>query len=129
MYTVKKHCQSCGSVIHGRADKRFCNDSCRSSHNNARKEECTNVVRMTNSLLNRNRKILSKVLEDGVESVRIPKDRISLLGFNFNYHSHHIPESLGRYYWFCYDYGYLEMENGWIMIFRNGTENFLKKLG
>ena len=129
MYTVKKHCQYCGSVIHGRADKKFCNDNCRSSHNNGRKEEYGDVFKITNSLLNLNRKILSKVLEDGVETVKIPKDRVSLMGFNFNYHSHHLPDSIGRNYWFCYDYGYLDIGNGWLMIIRDGGENYLKKLG
>jgi len=129
MYTVKKYCHYCGSLVHGRADKKFCNDGCRSSYNNGRKEVYGDVVRVTNSLLSRNRRILSKVLEEGVETIKFPKDRMSLMGFNFNYHSHHLPDSMGRNYWFCYDYGYMDMGNGWITIIKDIGENYLKKLG
>lgn len=31
-------CQHCGNILHGRTDKRFCNDDCRNSYNRAQKQ-------------------------------------------------------------------------------------------
>ena len=32
--TTERYCLDCGAVLHGRADKKFCNDQCRNNYNN-----------------------------------------------------------------------------------------------
>ena len=128
MHNLKRQCRYCGSVIFGRADKKFCGDGCRSSFNNGRKGERDDEIKAVNTTLFRNRKILSQILEDGVESVRILKDRMSLLGFNFRYHTHITPFGNNMACLYCYDYGYIDLGNSRLLVVREMGEKDLENL-
>ncbi len=130
MQGTKRLCLYCGTILHGRADKKFCNDSCRSGYNNHRREEEVDEVKIIQNILKSNRKILNQVLEDGVETVKVKKDRLAEMGFNFKYHTHTLPwkNKEGNTYWFCFDYGYLDIGNRWMLIVRDMGESYLKKL-
>ncbi|WP_051394800.1 DUF2116 family Zn-ribbon domain-containing protein [Indibacter alkaliphilus] len=128
MELSKRHCQYCGSAIHGRSDKKFCNDACRSSYNNQRRDDDADEVKNIQYILRTNRKILMMVLEDGVETVKVPKERLSQLGFNFKYHTHHFQHSPSMNFWFCFDYGFLDFWNGWVLVVRDMGESYLQNL-
>jgi len=48
MPTTERLCLDCGEAIRGRADKKFCNDQCRSNYNNQLNNDSHNLVRNTN---------------------------------------------------------------------------------
>lgn len=109
---------SCGESIRGRSDKKFCDDHCRNAYNNDFKNRGTDIVRSINSTLRRNRQILESLLPGDSETVRAPKEKLVLLGYQFNYSTHmHTTES-GTKYCFCYDYGYTSVEKDYLMILR-----------
>lgn len=105
----QKLCPECGSVIKGRADKKFCSDDCRSAFNNAKNRTTNNMMRKVNATLKRNRDILLSFNPDG--KANVPKKKLQDAGFNFNYHTNSYTTKAGKTYYFCYDMGYLEYDN------------------
>lgn len=129
MKLPKQQCQYCGKVIHGRSDKRFCDDYCRSSSNNhTRRLNESDEVRNILQVLKSNRRVLETVLPDGVETVRIPMDKLLLLGYNFKYHTHSVPRPDKRRYNFCFDYGYVLLDDYWLLVVRDWGESYLSHL-
>ena len=105
----EKSCPECGSPIRGRADKKFCSDECRSSFNNTKNRSTNNMLRRINGVLKRNRDILLKYNPDG--KARVAKSKLQNAGFNYSYHTNSYTTKAGKTYFFCYDQGYLELEN------------------
>ena len=67
------------------------------------------MMRNINGLLKRNRDLLFKYNPNG--KARIAKAKLLSAGFNFNYHTNSYTTKSGKTYFFCYDQGYLELEN------------------
>lgn len=119
--TIKKECLACGKVLHGRADKKFCNDYCRNAYNNGLKSAASTVVRNINNALLKNRRVLETVL--GAEEMqKSTKDRLLHQGFQFKYHTHTYTNKKGDVYFFCYEYGYLPLEHDWFLIVKRKQE-------
>ncbi|MBX2921123.1 MAG: DUF2116 family Zn-ribbon domain-containing protein [Chitinophagaceae bacterium] len=111
------HCLHCDKPIKGRVDKKFCDDWCRNAYNNKLNSvTSTPVVRNINSILKRNRRILKSVLSPEKETARISKRRLIETGFNFDYLTHLVTTPKGQVYLFCYEYGYLPLENDFYLI-------------
>lgn len=113
----EKNCHSCGKKLQGRSDKKFCNDYCRNAFNNAKKPTDTAVVRNINQSLVRNRRILEQLLGNE-KTAKVNKERLVQQGFMFNYHTHTYQNKHGDTYQFCYEMGYLVLEQGWVLIVR-----------
>jgi len=126
MDSDKKQCYYCGKSILGRVDKKFCDDYCRNSHNNQRRMGDSAEVKNIMGYLKINRNILEKILVDGIEKVKIPKERLHLLGYHFKYHTHTYINWKGNVYTYSFEYGYVEMEGGWILVVRDLGDNFSK---
>jgi hypothetical protein len=118
LQTEKRSCLSCGNQLRGRVDKKFCNDYCRNSYNNVQKARngYSPIVRNINNALIKNRRILANVLSDRMETARANRDKLLRLGFHFGYQTHVYTTKTGRCYYYCYDYGYLALENDWYLI-------------
>ena len=110
----EKLCPECGSTIKGRADKKFCSDECRSSFNNTKNRNTNNMVRNVNATLKRNRDILISFNPNGKASVA--KTKLQNAGFNFSYHTNTYTTKSGKTYYFCYDQGYLDLENDYCSL-------------
>lgn len=110
----KKLCLDCGEVIKGRSDKKFCNDLCRNSYNNKLNSDTTNYVRNINNILRKNRRILDENLKG--ETTTLPKQILIDKGFNFNYYTNTIRTKNNHQYVYCYEFGYLPLENNMILI-------------
>ncbi|NTS40047.1 hypothetical protein HRG84_03950 [Flavisolibacter sp. BT320] len=111
----KRECLACGKILHGRADKKFCNDYCRNAYNNSQKAATTPVVRNINNALLKNRRILEAVL--GAEEMqKAPKEKLLQQGFQFRFLTHTYTNKKGNTYFFCYEYGYLPLENDWYLV-------------
>jgi hypothetical protein len=112
---IKRECQSCGKTLHGRADKKFCNDYCRNAYNNNLKTTTSPLVRNINNALLKNRRILEAALgEEGMQ--KVPKEKLLQQGFLFKFTTHTYTNKKGNIYFFCYEYGYLPLEHGLLLL-------------
>ena len=119
-----RSCLSCGELLKGRIDKKFCNDYCRNNYNNQQKAKGSHsgYVRNINNTLMKNRKILEGILPDGEETAKANKDKLQRLGFHFRYMTHTYTTKTGKTYFYNYDYGYLPLDNDWFLIVRRKEE-------
>ena len=108
-----KTCCECNGVLSGRADKRFCDDNCRTSFNNRLKCDETNFVRNVNNLLRRNRRILRYFLS--LNNPKIKRYQLVEAGFLFGYLTRTSPVGKEIYY-FVYEYGYLILPDEEILL-------------
>lgn len=119
-----KTCLACGEVLRGRVDKKFCNDYCRNNYNNLQKAKGaqSSLVRNINNALLKNRKILEGLLPETEETAKANRDKLQRLGFQFRYLTHIYTTKTGKTYYYCYDYGYLPLENNWFLVVRKKEE-------
>ena len=118
-----KKCLACGKPLKGRVDKKFCDDYCRNSYNNQQKAKgsYSSYVRNINNALLKNRKILETILSD-VKTAKANKEKLQGLGFQFKYITHTYTNKEGSTYLYCYDYGYLPLDNDWYLIVKRKEE-------
>ena len=119
-----KTCLACGEGLRGRVDKKFCNDYCRNNYNNLQKAKGaqSSLVRNINNALLKNRKILEGLLPETEETAKANRDKLQRLGFQFRYLTHIYTTKTGKTYYYCYDYGYLPLENNWFLVVRKKEE-------
>ncbi len=111
---TEKVCDECGGKISGRADKRFCSDQCRVAFNNRNRAEKTNYVRNVNNTLGKNRRILEELNPTG--KTKVSRNKLSLKGFDFGFHTDTYRTKDGSYYRYCYEQGYLEIDSKTVLI-------------
>ncbi|MFT3932240.1 MAG: DUF2116 family Zn-ribbon domain-containing protein [Chitinophagaceae bacterium] len=119
--TIAKPCVACGKPIKGRSDKKFCDDYCRNVYNNDLKSDSNNFVRNINNSLRKNRRILQEALPDSETMAKTTKEKLLQQGFQFKYMTHTYTNKKGNIYYFCYDYGYLPLENDWYLVVRRSN--------
>jgi hypothetical protein len=115
-----KKCLCCNKNLRGRSDKKFCDDACRNSYNNQQKAKSSysNYIRNINNTLLKNRRILQDILPADKKTANTTGDKLLQKGFVFKYHTHTYSTREGNTYYYCYDYGYLLLENKWYMVVR-----------
>ena len=107
---MEKRCLECGDVLHGRTDKKFCSDACRNTYNNRLNSDASNTVRNINNILRKNRRILQDLNKQSGKTM-VSKDILLSNGFNFTYFTHTYITQKGFNYHFCYEQGYLFLED------------------
>jgi predicted nucleic acid-binding Zn ribbon protein len=119
-----KTCLYCGKTLKGRIDKKFCDDNCRNNYNNQQKAKGSHsaYVRNINNALLKNRKILESLLPDEKKTANANRDKLMRLGFQFKYITHLYTTKDDKTYFYCYDYGYLPLENDWFLIVKRKEE-------
>lgn len=120
--TEPKLCLACNKPVKGRTDKKFCDDYCRNNYNNELKADTNNLVRNINNALGKNRRILDTLLPEKDEMAKTTKDKLMQKGFQFKYITHTYTNKKGNTYFFCYDYGYLPLDNDWFLIVKRREE-------
>ena len=105
-----KKCLECGEKIIGRADKKFCSDQCRNTYNNKLNSDASNTVRNINNILRKNRRILKEFNKQSGKTM-VTKEALLINGFNFTYHTHTYTTKKGDVYQFCYEQGYLFLQD------------------
>lgn len=115
-------CLNCNKPLKGRSDKKFCDDSCRNNYNNQLKSIVNNQMRNVNNVLGKNRRILESLVPEKEEMGKANKEKLLRLGFQFKYVTHLYTTKTGKTYYYCYDYGYLPLENDWYLIVRRKEE-------
>jgi hypothetical protein len=122
MNTLVKNCLNCNKTLQGRADKKFCDDYCRNAYNNKLKSAANNLIRKINYTLSKNRRILASLLPEDEKMVTVTEEKLNKSGFDFKYNTHHITNKNGQMYFFCYEYGYLPLENHRCLIVKQKEE-------
>ena len=117
-----KVCLSCGKVVKGRSDKKFCDDYCRAAYNNDLKSAANNLIRNVNNALGKNRRILESLLPEGEATAKANRDKLIEKGFQFKYHTHLYTTKKGQTYFYCYEFGYLPLEGNWYLIVKKEEE-------
>ena len=110
----EKKCPECGRAIFGRVDKKFCSDACRNAHNNRVNADATNYVRNVNNVLRKNRRILAELNIN--EKTKTHRDKLLQRGFDFNFFTSTYKTKNGHEYKYCYEQGYLELEQGFVLL-------------
>lgn len=112
-----KNCMACNKQLRGRTDKKFCDDNCRNNHNNHLKAETNNLVRNINHALGKNRRILESHFSNDSKVIRVTARELLHKGFHFKYFTHQYTNKKGETFFFCYDHGYLPInENRYMLI-------------
>jgi hypothetical protein len=122
MLIVNKTCISCQHHLHGRTDKKFCNDYCRNTYNNQLNSASNQQVRNINHHLRKNRRILESFLLPSKQIIKVARQKLFSKGFAFTYFTHIHTNKKGSVYHFCYEYGYLISEGDAVMIIKKKIE-------
>lgn len=116
---MKKPCIECGEEMMGRADKKFCSMYCRSAYNNKLNSDNSKTIRNINNVLRKNRRILEELNPSG--KTNIHKDQLSKKGFDFTFITNIYTTKTGKHYRYCYEQGYLELDNNYYLLIKNNT--------
>lgn len=109
-----KKCIECDRNIFGRADKKFCSDSCRSAYNNRLAGGSDKYVRKVNRILKKNHSILLQLNPEGKK--KIHREKLLKAGFDFDYCTNTYLTKDQKEYRFCYDQGYLLLGNDFLLL-------------
>lgn len=110
------YCANCNKPVKGRTDKKFCDDWCRNAYNNQQSSQVPPLIRQVNNTLKRNRKLLQSQIPEGKSVVKIHRKKLSEQGFSFDYFTSLHTTQKGATYYFCYEYGYLLIENDCMLV-------------
>ena len=111
---MERVCLDCGAEVKGRTDKKFCDDQCRSNFNNRLKTESEGFIKQINQILKKNRSVLEKLSPEGKSKVH--KSKLMQHNFDFNYFTNVYETQKSQKYKFCYEFGYLELENDFYLV-------------
>lgn len=112
-------CLECDTKLVGRADQKFCSDQCRNAYNNRLNSDANKVVRNINNALRRNRRILGEL--NPQDKSKTTREKLLQRGFQFNYFTHLYQTKNGSTYYFCYELGYLPLDNDEVLIVRRDS--------
>lgn len=111
---MSRPCLHCGRRLIGRADKKFCDTHCRSAFHQKDKKGVEALIRSINYHLRKNRRILKELNPNG--KVRCHHKTLIDKGFDFDLHTSVYKNKEGKAYFFCYEYGYLPLENDYFFL-------------
>lgn len=103
-----KTCIVCGAEVVGRSDKKYCSLQCKSADQYNRRLAEDKFYLEVDKQLKTNRKILKKYNQSGYSTVR--KEVLLNEGFVPKYFTHYWKNNKDQVYLFCYEYGFLEIE-------------------
>lgn len=111
-----KTCPTCGDIIKGRKDKIYCSANCKSAAQYESRLVKEKFFLDVDKQLKTNRKILKRHNQAGFSTLR--REKLMEEGFNPRFFTHYWKNQKGQVYLFCYDFGFLEIE-------QQGTKKYL----
>lgn len=137
---TRKKCIECGEPLKSgsREDAKFCTDACRTSYNNKKRKERqqvrqqpsdsdkeemneTDYIQKIIAILVRNHEILCKIATTD-EPVKMEMRDLMGRGFNFKFFTSEAPTQNGDIYRFCFDRGYKQTPDGFVIIVQRERE-------
>ncbi len=112
--TVSKNCLYCGKVIHGRSDKKFCDDRCRNNYYYKVNNESKAFVRAVNNKLVKNRSIIKSLNKGG--RIVVSKTVLEEQGFDFQYITGIHKTKKNDTYYLVYDQAYCVRDDGNVVL-------------
>lgn len=104
---MNRLCLNCKSELHGRVDKKYCSEYCKSNFNyELNKNKAVSLFKSIDQQLKLNRRLLRDFNKAGKSIVRMEK--IVAAGFNPKYFTHYWKNKKGDVYLFCYEFGFLK---------------------
>lgn len=111
----ERNCLYCDKeLIGGRSTRKFCDKFCSYTYYNVLNAAANNLIRNINTALYKNRRILQGILDTG--RTRAKKHELKKAGYEFKYYTHNKVNKNDNLYFYCYDYGYLALEDGQYLI-------------
>ena len=108
---ISSDCLSCGKLLVGRSDKKFCDPYCKSSYHYKKSiQEEPRFYNKVDNQLKQNRRILKSFNKAGKATVRA--ETIIESGFNPNFFTHFWKNNKRDIYLFVYEYGFLKRKEG-----------------
>ncbi|MBK9290900.1 MAG: hypothetical protein IPM52_04675 [Bacteroidetes bacterium] len=114
---MERRCLECGEPLMGRADKKFCNDQCRSAHHQRKHASGESLIRSVNNQLRRNYNILKSLNTSG--KTKVKKSTLLKEGFVFGPITSIYTTREQKTYYYVYDQGYLPIENDYYILVVN----------
>lgn len=111
MDIIVKKCIYCGEELHGRIDKKFCDNHCKSAFqykNNS--NEAGSIYFKIDKQLKKNRSLLKQYNKAGKATVRL--ETLIEQGFNPKIFTHYWKNGKGDVYLFVYEFGFLQRKEG-----------------
>ncbi|WP_313790965.1 DUF2116 family Zn-ribbon domain-containing protein [Flagellimonas alvinocaridis] len=113
---MERHCLYCNEPIQGRSDKKFCDDQCRSSYNYNKNAGHSPLVRKIIGILKKNRKIIKELNHGTSGTTKVSREELLAKGFDFDYYTSIYQTRAGDAYFFCFEMGYLKLDNDKILL-------------
>jgi hypothetical protein len=112
---ITEKCLECDVKLPGRIGQKFCSINCKSTfHYKKSKLKEASIYNRIDNKLKYNRRILKHLNSFGKS--KIEKETLVREGFDFNYNTHNWTAKNGKFYNFCYEFGYCELNDGNIML-------------
>jgi hypothetical protein len=70
----------------------------------------------------KNRRILEGIFPGNEEIAKVTREKLLQKGFQFRYITNLYTNKKGNTYFFCYDVGYLPLENEWYLVVKRKEE-------
>jgi hypothetical protein len=80
------------------------------------KSDVTVMVKQVNHILRHNRHVMRRLIPEVKGEITVTRAKLLQEGFNFTYHTHTYTTRNGHDYIFCYEYGYLPLDNDVVML-------------
>lgn len=115
---MRQKCQYCDKEVLGRSDKKFCSPDCRTrAFLEKKKASQVEIVETINKILLKNRIILAEIMGTNKQKT---VSRIELIrqGFNFQHFTGNYLNKQGKYYYYVYDFAWMEFSTQEVLIVR-----------
>ena len=113
-------CFQCGAPVKGRADKKFCNTTCKNEFNYKNQSVTKSDVQSIGAILHRKRIILMTLMGDSKKEI-FDKMILTRAKFRFEYHTGHYLNKEGKTYWLLYDFAFMEFSDQRILVVRKSN--------
>lgn len=117
---MERVCLDCGKLLMGRADKKFCDDSCRSNYNNRLNHTASAYIKEVNAILKKNRKILEQANPSGKTKTELSK--LINAGLDLKYFTNILETGNGNRYFYCYEQGYMHLADNLVLVVRKNWD-------
>jgi hypothetical protein len=103
-----RKCPVCHTEVVGRSDKVYCSPACKSSQQYEERLEQEAFFFEVDRQLKKNRRILRKYNQVGMTTLR--QEVLLAEGFNPRFFTHYWKNGKGKVYFFCYEFGFLNLQ-------------------